>query len=304
MLLGERWFPNWRTEHRTGFRLLVGAMGILAANGMIDPRDLRLLDWAIRLEDWEVAPRLCIVLCEWFGAHGRLQEMKTYIEPLVPHANGLERVVLRGHLVTIPILGGDYRTGLIENEGIEVELQAFRDHDDYVRNLQATITQQIDCLIELDRLDYAERRWHEAHDLLPQLTEHQRESEARLMGQLAHLLREQGRSDEAIAAVAQAVQIAVDNQCPEVLIAELRHTKADLLRRAGRDREAVEELNAVANVHMPPALRSRFLHLKALLLERYNAPDALEHFLESYQHDLLRGDEAGVAISLHAIARI
>jgi hypothetical protein len=36
----------------------------------------------------------------------------------------------------------------------------------------------------------------------------------------------------------------------------------------------------------------------------YNAPDALEHFLESYQHDLLRRDEAGVAISLHAIARI
>ena len=36
----------------------------------------------------------------------------------------------------------------------------------------------------------------------------------------------------------------------------------------------------------------------------YNAPDALEHFLESYQHDLLRKNEAGVAISLHAIARI
>jgi hypothetical protein len=55
---------------------------------------------------------------------------------------------------------------------------------------------------------------------------------------------------------------------------------------------------------MPPGLRSRFLHLKALLLERYNAPGALEHLLESYQHDLLRGDVAGVAISLMAIARI
>jgi tetratricopeptide (TPR) repeat protein len=230
--------------------------------------------------------------------------MKGYIEQLVPHATGLERVVLRGHLVTIAMLGGDYRTGLIENERIEAELQAFRDDDDYVRNLQATITQQIDCLIELDRLDDAERRWHNAHELLPQLTEHQGESEARLMGQLAHLRREQGRSDEALTAAAQAVQIAMDNQCPEVLIAELRHTRADLLRRADRNREAVEELNAVANVRMPPALRSRFLHLKALLLERYNAPDALEHFLESYQHDLLRGDEAGVAISLHAIARI
>src|SRR5204863_203408 len=46
------------------------------------------------------------------------------------------------------------------------------------------------------------------------------------------------------------------------------------------------------------------LHLNALLLERYNAPDALEHFLESYQHDLLRVDDTGVAIYLHAIARI
>jgi hypothetical protein len=54
---------------------------------------------------------------------------------------------------------------------------------------------------------------------------------------------------------------------------------------------------------MSPGLRSRILHLKALLLEEYNAPGALEHLLESYQH-LLRGDDAGVAISLLAIARI
>ena len=89
-----------------------------------------------------------------------------------------------------------------------------------------------------------------------------------------------------------------------MLVAELRHTKADLLRRADRDREAVEELNIIANVPMPPGLRSRFLHLKAVLLERYNSPDAREHFLESYEHDLLHKDYAGVAISLLAIARI
>ena len=55
---------------------------------------------------------------------------------------------------------------------------------------------------------------------------------------------------------------------------------------------------------MSPGFRSRSLHLKALLLERYNAPGALEHLLESYQHDLMRGDNAGVAISLLAVARI
>src|SRR5256885_9776551 len=83
----------------------------------------------------------------------------------------------------------------------------------------------------------------------------------------------------------QAVQLAQANDCPAVLIAELRHTRADLLRQVGRDRESVEELNATANTPMPPALRSRFLHLKALLLERHGAPQALEHLLESYQQD-------------------
>jgi hypothetical protein len=57
MLLGERWFPNWRTDHRTAFRMLSGAVGMLADRGKIDPRDIRLLDWAIRFEDWDVGRR-------------------------------------------------------------------------------------------------------------------------------------------------------------------------------------------------------------------------------------------------------
>ncbi len=110
--------------------------------------------------------------------------------------------------------------------------------------------------------------------------------------------------DAALEAASQAVQQAVGNRCPDVLIAELRNTKADLLRLVGRDREAFEELRATSTIDMPPALRSRFLHLKALLLKQYGAPQALEHLLESYQEDRLRGDDAGVAISLLAIARI
>jgi tetratricopeptide (TPR) repeat protein len=305
MLLGDRWFPNWRTDHRTVFRMLCGAVGMLAAHGKMDPeKDSRILDWAIRLEDWEVAPILCITVCRWYGEHGRLDEMKDIIEQVFPHAAGMEHIILRGHLVTIATNQGDYRSGLIANQQIEADLEALRDDTDYPRNKQATITQQIDCLIELGRFDEAEQRWRDAHDLIPRLDEYQGEAEARLLGQLAHLRREQEADEDALAAATRAVQVAIDHDCSPVLVAELRHTKADLLRREGRDREAVAELNAMVGVPMSPGLRSRFLHLKALLLERYNAPDALEHFLESYQHDLLRGDEAGVAISLLAIARI
>jgi hypothetical protein len=305
MLLGDRWFPNWRTDHRAAYQRLCAAFTTLAARGMIDvEKDPRFLDWAIRLEDWRTASLICVYICRWYGEHGRLEDMRATIQRVLPHATGVERIVLRGHLVAIATNQGDYRTGLAENQQLETDLQDLPRDDDYYRNLQASITQQIDCLRELGRLDEAQQRWWDAHGLLPRLTDYRAEAEARLLGQLAHLRREQDAMDAAVDAASQAVQLAVANHCPAVLIAELRHTRADLLRQVGRDRDAVEELNAAANTPMPPALRSRFLHLKALLLERHGAPQALEHLLESYQQDRLRGDDAGVAISLLAIARI
>lgn len=305
LLLGERWFPNWRMDHRAGFRRLCAAFFTLAAHGKVDiEMGSRLLDWAIRLEDWTTAIMICIAISRWYGEHGRLEDIEPIIDQLLPHATGMERIILRGHLITIATNRGDYRTGLVENQQLEADLQDLVGDDDYYRNLHAAITQQIDCLVELGRLDEAEQRFRDAQNILPRLDEHRAEAEARLLGQLANLRREQEAMDAALDAASQAVQLAVANNCPAVLIAELRHTKADLLRQLGRDREAVEELNTTANIPMPPALRSRFLHLKALLLGRYGAPQALEHLLESYQQDRLRGDDAGVAISLLSIARI
>jgi tetratricopeptide (TPR) repeat protein len=305
MLLGERWFPNWRTDHRAGFRRLCGAFFMLAAHGDLKVEmGSRLLDWAVRQEDWTTAIMILVAMSSWHGDHGRLEDLEPTIHLLLPHATGMERVVLRGHLVTIATNRGDYRAGLTENQQLETDLRALAGDSDYYRNLHSAITQQIDCLVELDQLDEAERRWRDADALLPHLEEHRNEAQARLLGQLANLRREQNQMDAAIDAASQAVQHAVANHCPDVLVAELRNTRADLLRLAGRDREALEELNAVSSIDMPPRLRSRFLHLKALLLKHYGAPRALEHLLESYQNDRLRGDDGGVAISLLAIARI
>jgi tetratricopeptide (TPR) repeat protein len=305
MLLGDRWFPDWRMDHRAEYQLLSAAFLTLAAHNNIDVEEApRILDWAIRLEDWTTASVICIAICRWYGEHGRLEDMKASIERLLPHATGMQRIILRGHLASIATNHGDYRTGLTENQQLETDLQDLPRDGDYYLNLQASITQQIDCLRELGRLDEAELRWRDAHNLLPRLTEHRAEAEARLLGQLAHLRREQDAMDAALDAASQSVQLAAANHCPAVLIAELRHTRADLLRQVGRDREAIEELNATAETAMPPALRSRFLHLKALLLEWHGAPQALDHLLESYEQNRLRGDNAGVAISLLAIARI
>lgn len=305
VLLGERWFPNWRTDHRAGFRRLCAAFFMLAARGKVDVEmGSRLLDWALRLEDFKTSIMIYVATSSWYGDHGRLEDLEATIDLLLPHATGMERIILRGHLVTIATNRGDYRTGLAENQQLEADLGELTGDSDYYRNLHAAITQQIDCLVELDQLDEAERRWRDADALIAHLEEHRAEAQARLLGQLANLRREQNQMDAAIDAASQAVQHAVANHCPDVLIAELRNTKADILRLARRDQEALDELNAVSGIEMPPSLRSRFLHLKALLLKHYGAPQALEHLLESYQNDRLRGDGGGVAISLLAIARI
>lgn len=305
MLLGDRWFQNWRTDHRAAFNRLCAAFFTLAVHGKLDVEmGFRLLDWAMRIEDWTTSIMICISVSAWHGEHGQLESVGEIICQLLPYATGLERIILRGHLATIATNTGKYRIGLAENQQVETDLQDLPKDDDYFRNLYASITQQIDCLLALDRIDEAERRWSDAHDLVRQLTEHRSEAEARLLGQLAHIRRERDKMSEALDAASQAVKLAIANDCPSVLIAELRHTRADLLRQDGQEREAVEELNAMANTAMPPALRSRFLHLKSLLLGQMGGPHALEHLLESYQQDRLRGDDGGVAISLLAIARI
>src|SRR5688500_11516921 len=86
------------------------------------------------------------------------------------------------------------------------------------RNLQAAITQQIDCLRELGRLDQAEQRWRDAHDLLPRLTEYRAEAEARLLGQLAHLRLERRRGEPG-------------GVCPEVDFRALIRTSVGPIRK-------------------------------------------------------------------------
>jgi tetratricopeptide (TPR) repeat protein len=247
---------------------------------------------------------ILVAMSRWYGDHGRLEDLEPTIDLLLQHATGIERVILRGHLITIATNRGDYRTGLAENQQLEADLQGLAKDSDYYRNLHAAITQQIDCLIELDQLDEAERRWRDADALIPHIEENRAEAQARLLGQLANLRSEQNQMEAAIDAASEAVQHAVANHCPDVLVAELRNTRARMLHLDERDREALEELNLMPRIDMPPGLRSRFLHLKALLLKHYGAPQALEYLLESYQSDRLRGDDGGVAISLLAIARI
>ena len=305
MMLGERWFPDWRTEHRRTFETLCAAFGKLAAHGKVDlETGERLLDWAIRIGQWEIAGLLCERLCAWYGTRGRLEDMEQNIRRVLPKVSGMTSFVLRGHLATLLINQGNFRAGLGENETLEQELRALPEDEDYYRNLQATITQQIDCLQELGRLDDAQKRWNEAKRLVPLCPDPTGQLLPRLLGQLAHIRQQAGAVSEALEHATEVVRLAVENNCPAVLVAELRHTKADLLRLSERSRDALDELRACTGTDMPPSLRSRFFHLLSLLVGERGRGESLEYLLESYETDRQRGDAAGVAISLLSIARV
>lgn len=91
--------------------------------------------------------------------------------------------------------------------------------------------------------------------------------------------------DDALQDTTRAITVAINGECPRVLIAELRHTRADLLRQVGRYQDAMEEFNAVSTVAMPSALRSRLLHLKALLLGLQSDID--DHRIRKSEHRFL-----------------
>jgi hypothetical protein len=68
--------------------------------------------------------------------------------------------------------------------------------------------------------------------------------------------------------------------------------------------DAEAELRIIAPFATSGALRSRYLHLKGILMERRSGPEWIEHVLESLEYDRQRGDIAGIAISLITLARI
>jgi hypothetical protein len=68
---------------------------------------------AVAVKAVPTASLICVTMCRWYGEHGRLEDMKPTIERLLPHATGMPRIILRGHLGTIATNQGDYRTGLV-----------------------------------------------------------------------------------------------------------------------------------------------------------------------------------------------
>jgi tetratricopeptide (TPR) repeat protein len=304
-LLADRWFPDWRTEHIRMFQSFVAAFATLdyEAKKFDLAMGESLLGWAIAIRAWKEAGLLCVRLCAWYGERGRLPEMEGLIMLVVPNVDGEERLVLEGHLISILVSSGQYERALALHKEMEKRVRSLpsRDHE-YFLNLIASLSQQVDCLIEVDRLDEALVLWREAAELVDLWPGPEPDARPRIYGQRATIYKESGEFESALATIKEAIRLA--EKLPGTLYAELRCTKSEILRRLERFDDAEAELRAIAPQATGGALRSSYLHLKGLLMERRRDPQSVGHILESLEYDRLRGDFAGMAISLVTLARI
>ena len=304
-LLADKWFPDWRVEHIRMFQTLVAAFAILDYKSK--KFDLvfgqTLLGWAVGIKAWKEAGLLCIRLCAWYFENGRLSEMEGIIRLVVPHVDGEEKLILEGHLNAILVLSGQYEQALALHREIEERVRslASRDHE-YFLNLLASLSQQVNCLVEMDRVEEALITWQEASAVLDAWAEPEPDARPRLLGLRSRIYEESGDFESALATIDDAIKLA--ESVRGILHAELRSTRAEILRRLERFDEAEAELKAIASQATEGTLRSRYLHLKGLLMERQRDPQWIEHILESLEYDRTRGDFAGTAISLLTLARI
>jgi tetratricopeptide (TPR) repeat protein len=304
-LLADKWFPNWRSDHIRIFQTFVAAFATVDSKAEQTDVEMgqSLLGWAIGIGAWREASLLCIQLSSWYGEQGKLPEMEEAIHLILPHVDGEEKLILEGHLISLLSHFGRFKEALELQEAMEKRIRSLpaKDHEYYL-NLIACLTQQIDCLVGMDRLKDALAIWQKASDLLDSWPEPEPSTRPRLLAQRATILKEAREYEPALSEMNEAIGLA--EKLPSILCAELRASKADILWRMDRIDEAEAELQIVAPFASGGALRSRYLHLKGILMEHQAGPQWIEHVLESLEHDRERGDIAGIAVSLITLARI
>jgi tetratricopeptide (TPR) repeat protein len=304
-LLGDKWFPSWKKDHLKAFHTMIGAFATLDSKGTFD-EDLGgdLLLWAERIEEWRAASLLCIRLCSEAGSEGRLAQMEPYIRRIRPHvSNRTEQVILDGHLAHILLDEGKPVEALALHEDLEQIARSIEpSEEEYYINLIASLTQQVDCLLALDRHTEAEEKWNEANDLYARWPDPPEDVQPRLLALKASLAAESGDFEEAGHLMSKAIALA--NNGRGILIAELHAAKTEYLRKLGKIDEALEELELANKEGNAEAFESRYLHLKGLILEQAQDHRWLDHILESYERDLIAGRWEGVTISLLTVARI
>lgn len=304
-LLGDKWFPSWRTDHLKAFRTMMAVFATLDKNGTFE-EDLgfHLLRWAERIEEWRAASLLSIRISEEMGACGSLEQMEPYIRRIRPHVvDATEQIIFDGHLAKILLDGGKPAEALVLHAELERRAANIPDtEEEYFINLIASLTQQVDCLLALDRPMEAEEKLNQANEVYARWPDPDGDVEPRLLALRASLAAENGDFEDAERFMSRAIDVTKGEA--GILLAELHTAKCEYFRKQGKIEEALAELEFVNRSGHAEVFASRYLHLKGLILEQAQDRRWIDHILESYERDRIAERWEGVTISLLTVARI
>jgi len=282
--------------------------GIGTAENASEPdiwRVLGILQMAIFAEDWDTAHTLLLLVTPWFDRRGRLPELLQPFEIVGEHTEDGEKVVNTGNAAYVYQQLGRYADALAIHKENERWLRSNPKFKDCARNLFSAVIAQVDCLVNLNRLEDALPQLREAQILLKSWDNPLPDAEFSILGNRAEIFRRQEKYKEAVEVFELAIRNAKTEGLEHVTVRFLYALAAcaaefDDYPRAAK---ALEELEKTPDLGSNAELYSKYLDVKAKILEAQGSDVFVHYFFESYEVDLARGDEKGVAASLFHLVR-
>ena len=268
-------------------------------------RVLAIFQMAVFAEDWQTAHALLLLVTPWFDRQGRISELLEAFEIMGEHTDNGEKVVNTGNSAYVYQQVGRYADALAIHQKNERWLRSHSDFEDYTRNLFSAVIAQVDCLVNLNRLEDALPLLREAQAVLKAWDEPLADAEFSILGNQAEILRRQGKYQESVAVFELAIRNAKVAGLEHVTMRFLYAlaacaTEFDDYSRAAK---ALRELEKMPGLNSSDELYSKYLDVKAKILEAQGSEAFVHYFFESYEVDLARGDDKGVAASLFHLVR-
>ncbi len=268
-------------------------------------RVLAIYHMAAFAEDWEIAHALLLLVSPWFERQGRLGELLEEFETMSEHTQNGEKVINTGNAAYLYQQLGNYEKALAIHTENERWLRAHPEFPDYKRNLFSAVIARLDCLVNLNRLEDSQPLLREAQIVLASWDNPMPDAELSILGNEGEILRRQGKYEAAIRvferAIGQAKAAGVE-QIHLKLVYALAACAAEF-DDYPRATSALAELEKTADLGSNDELYSKYLDLKAKILEARGSDSFVQYFFESYEVDLARGDAKGVAASLFHLVR-
>ena len=307
-ILAKRLIPAFQSLVRDFVLFSIGIHEMLDVEKASEEQALKtiaIVHMAMFAEEWYAAHELLTHISPWFDQHGRMGELLPLFEKLEQNTSGIEKVINSGNIAYVFGQLGKFRQALAPHTQLVDWLKQHPGVHDYERNLFSASIGKVDCLLHLGMHSEALAGIQEAESVLKGWQNPLPQAEFALLGNKAELLRRLEQPEAAVEVFQHAIRKAESSGQRDVLwrfLYALAACAAEFDDHALAAR-AIKELERQPDLKSNDELYSKYLDVKAKILESEGDGSFVHYLFDSYEIDLARGDERGAAASLFHVVR-